>query len=1014
MLINTLKDKNNYLPMLIKIGFLNVLAIILVALLEAKTTLPFLILTVIIFFLLAFDAWYFVLHSGRSGLRKFSWLMAMYAISLSLATPYFAGYDFSIHALEHIYRIAQLFIGESSWTDRVIREAVGLNYQNTIILSLNLARIFAVIATVSGILALIQGYFDRRKADAKHKENHIVLCGLGEAGFEFVRAWQRRYQSDHDGQGRRLLVIERNPQNSSIELARDLGFGVLVGDAFDPAVLNKAGVSSASAIVMMLSDDKRNIELALEIREWVEENRGAGNSADAGLGVAPDRGTVRLLIHVDDTKLARRLQDHSRAGTESNTETRFFDFYETAARLLFKEHPAVSAAQAMDSDVVHLAIYGFGRMGDSILRQALKVGISPEIVRIHISIFDSRVLEESFARSFWRANACIERLIEGDNGYKPINLSISFHVLEDAWSGIDVESIEHCTREAGAVPPTQHLICFDSDELGAGFSLELSDALRELEPFASNGRIHTWNAPIYVRLKRRHGLAKLYLESDDLQMDRNGLCETPDNLFAFGMLDDLVEPTMLLDDERDDLARILHENGYKKIREKNPPSESIWRKESDVPWSHLPIFLKGSNRAQADHIPVKLQLLGCTIAKPTFKCGAFSSYVTRPFWKNLLGADDRNYEGNTSDNQHETLSLLDQLSGIEHDRWSIYHYLEGWQLGKHRVNPARRHDNLKYWQELDASTRKYDAAHILEIPDRIEELSIKKRNSRSKKRLCLEIRVALIGHRTERLKNSYPELFSAENQSDLAESHPVITPALKKAIEQIRQSLQSDRTQLPIRITFVSPLAEGGDRMLAKAALQEFGSSAGLEVPLPLPWEVYLQTFPENQRKDSVEEFKLIARNAQRVIEIPSRFGTLAELGNIDRDPKPDFDPHPHEKQYQLANAYIAQHCDYLIALWDGAEISTSPETVDKDSILHKLKELPDGSAENPYTENAKPGGIWEAIRWWLETSNIPEKMHWRSNRQPFPTGDQKSHKDRLLVLGSNARAKRTGAEWQK
>ena len=177
-------------------------------------------------------------------------------------------------------------------------------------------------------------------------------------------------------------------------------------------------------------------------------------------------------------------------------------------------------------------------------------------------------------------------------------------------------------------------------------------------------------------------------------------------------------------------------------------------------------------------------------------------------------------------------------------------------------------------------------------------------------------------------------------------------------------------------------LAEGGDRLLTKTALKKFGSSAGLEVPLPLPWDVYFQTFDKDYRKQLVDEFKLIARHAQRIIELPSRFGTLAEIGVVDRKPKLNFEPHPHEKQYQLANAYIAQSCDFLFAIWDCREIEQCNFELNG-SWLQPGRGRDEASSVPSYSAHAKPGGVWEALNWWMNSNQIPDSMRFELGSRP-------------------------------
>ena len=592
------------------------------------------------------------LHEGRRALKRIPSISATVAVLTALAAVSLTREAHSFGFLETIYRIAQLFVGESQWVDNVLQgisdaetrqEFIG---ENTFTLLFNVARLTALIATVSGVLALVRQLVDRLKVYSLRGKEQVVLCGLGEAGLEMVRKWHENNDGHRNANGERLLVVERDPSNPNVEIARDLGFGVIIGDVFDPQVQKKAYISRASSVVLLLRDDKWNIELALELRSWIKARRCRKPSPLRRFAArlefycqekCPEskrsltflqrlsgskRPTTKLLVHVDDTALAQRLQDHSRAGAEEYTETRFFDFYESSARALFQEHPLDKYAEIQDTSIVHVAIYGFGKMGDAVLRQAIRLAPYPGYQALHVSVFDARVNDDGLRATidgFDQANPGIKHLEEGNNEYIPFQFSLSFHKLSDARCGIEEDYLEEEIPDH-IPPPSQHIVCFDEDELSASFAMMLRDALRTMKACKRGNRFFAWDAPVFVRLKRRHGLARLFLETErEGNTNREGklLHETPDSLFAFGMLDDIVDPKQLFEDQRDTRAQVLHEDGYRKLRGLIPSVVNIWRKQSGVEWAKLPLHFKGSNRAQADHMEVKLRSVGCLVAEPS-------------------------------------------------------------------------------------------------------------------------------------------------------------------------------------------------------------------------------------------------------------------------------------------------------------------------------------------------------------------------------------------------------------
>ena len=946
-------------------------------------------------------------HEGRGALRKIPGIAAAFALIYAAGGILLSGYRFDAPLLEPIYRIAQLFVGESAWIDLILDGKETQGSPNTIVLAFNVARLAALLATVSGVLALVKKILDALKSRVFLESGHIVLCGLGEAGIEFVRKWQQNYGSDRNKAGKRLVIIEVDSLNPNVDTARDLGFGVMIGDVFDPAVMRKARLDQTEAVVMFLTDDKRNIELALELREWISDRRGAVR--DGAEDQDKSKHATRLLIHVDDTGLARRLQDHSRAGAETYTDTRFFDFYESSARSLFQQFPMESSADFLDTGVVHLAIYGFSRMGEAVLREAVRLGIFSDRKPLRISVFDQRADEEDFQAGFWRSNRGLERLVTGNDVYRPIDVRVAFYPLADARRGIDSCLIRTAADNAGRVPATQHIVCFDNDELSASFALGLRDVLRELPPEQITARPLSWDAPIFARLKRRHGLARLFLEGMSSPGENKTLEDTPDTLYAFGMLDDLVDPEQLLDDRRDELAKVLHEVGYRPQRGEENPAKNIWRKQTKVPWRFLPLHYKGSNRAQADHIYVKLRSLGCAIHVPSRFCVADSDMsqghentAAVQNWESLLlrPADACAEPASSSD------TWLNCLAKTEHDRWAVYHFLENWRYAEQRMDAARTHNNLTTWENLDDATKAYDAEHVKKLPGFVYQLERTRGNGSAARTICREVRVGIVGHLPARLEASFPWLTSSRDPSGTLPTGVGLARKAKSIIvgaaSQILEQASNGNYGMPLKMVLVTAGAEGADRIIAEALLDDPCIFPEFELILPLPWEIYYMTFHKEyeSRKASIDQFYKLAQHARSTMQLPLRFGPLSAVGQENSENDKGRED-PHHKQLQLANAYMAQHCDYLIAAWDGREIGAYPAELNDEELLKKIERLPAGSEQSPYTEDAQPGGTWEAVRWWLNLAAIPETMQWAVQRRPVPA--KQAPATRLLCLGADA-----------
>ena len=97
-----------------------------------------------------------------------------------------------------------------------------------------------------------------------------------------------------------------------------------------------------------------------------------------------------------------------------------------------------------------------------------------------------------------------------------------------------------------------------------------------------------------------------------------------------------------------------------------------------------------------------------------------------------------------------------------------------------------------------------------------------------------------------------------------------------------------------LMLTALTALAEGADRLVAERILGEPG--ARLEVVLPMAREDYARDF---STPGSAEEFEAFLKRADAVHPLPSPPSSRAEA-------------------YARAGRYVVDHCDVLVALWDG------------------------------------------------------------------------------------------------
>jgi hypothetical protein len=120
-------------------------------------------------------------------------------------------------------------------------------------------------------------------------------------------------------------------------------------------------------------------------------------------------------------------------------------------------------------------------------------------------------------------------------------------------------------------------------------------------------------------------------------------------------------------------------------------------------------------------------------------------------------------------------------------------------------------------------------------------------------------------------------------------------PALEHRVRALFDGLQADFPDLDLEL--LTALAEGADRLVAKVAIE-------LGIPviavMPMDQAVYEKDF---ETRESLEDFRFLLARTEKTIQLP------------DAPWSPEFD---RDSQYAQLGVFISNHCEVLLALWDG------------------------------------------------------------------------------------------------
>ncbi len=137
---------------------------------------------------------------------------------------------------------------------------------------------------------------------------------------------------------------------------------------------------------------------------------------------------------------------------------------------------------------------------------------------------------------------------------------------------------------------------------------------------------------------------------------------------------------------REKLARAIHENYLKNQRGTKSADDPGMQ-----PWERLREDLKESNRQQADQIPEKLKVIGCSI---------------RPAGSGETGV------------REFTPEEVELLAKMEHNRWMANKMAAGWTYAPPpRDDVKKTHPCLVPWEELPDDEREKDRQAVRGIPE---------------------------------------------------------------------------------------------------------------------------------------------------------------------------------------------------------------------------------------------------------------------------------------------------------
>ena len=331
------------------------------------------------------------------------------------------------------------------------------------------------------------------------------------------------------------------------------------------------------------------------------------------------------------------------------------------ARTALVPSPPFLLAKRAGHARIHMLIYGFNSLAIALFEETLFANVTADqrLPRFTFLTRNAEAAKAEFEARHPNFKDETKRSLQG-----PVDIEF----IECDASIVTVDAIKALRPIFEVDPVTAAYVTTDdqAEPLASGLALRAAATQHDL-----------FDAPILVQSREGNGAATA--RGVDLNLV---------GLHAFGRWHDVIMALGVLDRRPDALARAYHENYRREVLNRHGAEER---------WEVLPEVFRIANRNAISHLPAKLDAVGFDITPYLEQLDALSPSTAPEVHPDdqLVACDEEK----------------DRLTRLEHERWMVERWVNGWRCGD-RSNPKRRHPNLVPFDELDAETQRLDAVFV--------------------------------------------------------------------------------------------------------------------------------------------------------------------------------------------------------------------------------------------------------------------------------------------------------------
>lgn len=475
------------------------------------------------------------------------------------------------------------------------------------------------------------------------KRGHVIVCGLNKRSMVIIKKLKRI--------DKKVVVIEEDKNNLLLQKCKEKGVLVLIGNCTDKYVLKDARVHRAKYLIAMKYDDTNNMEIGIKAFKILGKKY-YDKVEKKNLSYFKKR-SLKCFIHVKDLRLQKLYSNELLVKRTPFCELKIFNYYENCARILFTNYMFDEIIDTKtQGNQLHLAVIGFGEMGESVVLQAINQCHYANEEKLRITIIDQNIgeLMKQFRFQYPAAHELFD-----------------LHTEQ-----LDIKNLESISNTLISInrenPITAIIVCFNNKDLSIFCALTLPLVFKDFK------------IPVIVELEENKEIFDNF--------------ETYP-ITTFGIIKKSCSREIVLNEQLDLLSRANHElyrtKRIKELAEKGKTIEDvpIQQRESYYEWDELPLDKKNTNRQQIDHTFIKLRAIDYTCIHEDEKFPV--KFEFKP----------------------EEIELLARM---EHNRWKAERKLAGWTYSEYKDDVNKKSPYLIPFDDLPSDIKEFDYEFVENIP----------------------------------------------------------------------------------------------------------------------------------------------------------------------------------------------------------------------------------------------------------------------------------------------------------